>query len=356
MTKNKALNSFLFGWMCFFFHPQLSANNSSYFEYNPCQPFSDWCFYIDLEAGYQNFYLLPSFSFGQQVNPLIPIFAFTATDEHAESPYVKVGLGTTFASDCLPCWIGQCLDIRLSGHYFEDNKKNSATIGPVGLLLFPIVSVDAGIGLNPNLISGSFHRDYKYFGGDLEFYGCHSWSFCQNPCLNPVIVRPYVALGIHEFNQDYSILFQGITTTNAYRSLNLSEQLHSTYYDIGAGLELDYCFFSCLSAFIKGSFSGSYTHTRFYGQETFFSTFRIPSDLTLKHDTFNSKVKAATGIDYHLGRWTVGVVGNYEYWGYMPKVQNVLFDQVGDPTVSPTRIASAFGGFYSVGGKIDYTF
>lgn len=152
--------------------------------------------------------------------------------------------------------------------------------------------------------------------------------------------QPYLSLGINQFEQNYglSLFDSGSPRTD------VNEQLRTTYYDLGGGIELDLPLFCNLSAFISVGGFASFASTTFNGKQIYFNDgieelFNIKDE----NNTVKGKLKASLGVEANCRGIDIGVIGRYEYWGYLPQVLNAATE----PALS--SINSAFLSTCSIG-------
>ncbi len=309
----------------------------------------DALFYGSIEAGYQKF-RTPSFNVGTITNLVTfdPFEPLSIDTDYPSGGYATILLGLQLPFFWTRQRWGDLPSIEFRGSIFSARQKTeeSTFLIPGGLfVIFPDVTDplngDTIAFAGGETLENFTQRDYNGLGVDIRFkadYAC--WTGKRL-----FVVEPFVAVGYYKFVQKYAASTTGIV---GVETVAFDEVVKTNYYDFGGGLS----FFGPLCGFSYGLTAGIYGscgNSDLSVNETVF-VLGIPAvsrDLNVHKTRWSAKFKGSAEIGYRFKRVFLSVIGNGEYWGYMPQIINPQL-----PTSEATHLERFSTWNYSVGLKV----
>lgn len=282
--------------------------------------------YIDIQTGGYRL-MAPGFSFGEILaSDGSGLAAFPNLIEHHDRItgfYPRIAAGFEFDNGCLPCVVGENFFIELAVFYscFEkvDNSNETITDG----FAFPRINGEGDFLFTSELTrfsAISLRRKYEY-GGFQGKLGSN--IFC---CSKLITITPYLELDVDSFNQTYEGTVPRINGGLSGRNFRFKEKLTTSYWDFGGGFDIFYrCSPACrtLFFFVEGTGFLSHADTEFKATERITLPPRAPIKIENDECVFSGKARGQLGVGYFFGNnVAVSIMGQIDYWGYVPRVTN----------------------------------
>ncbi len=290
-------------------------------------------FVFSFEGDYIKFFHLPGFDYGtfSSNGPLsVPLNDPRPWDlgHDKVGGFMPSASFTFFLPPLHPCNDIDFFASRLTlfGSIFSKRKKSAFDQLETNSLTMPFVDgsgTSIAVPVGASTLSGILERDYHYLiaGADLRE------AVAVRTCGIPMYFEPFVRFQGSQFRQNFTLNFDYALT-----DYHLSEEVHSTYYDLGGGLAVDFPVGCRLSVVLEGKALASYIQADLRAEQNFSGTKR---DHHVRKNRGGGKFGGRAGLYFQVKCFNIGAVASYEYWTFLSAVKNPRF--VGDKAAHIVR-------------------
>lgn len=315
--------------------------------------------YGSVEAGYKEF-RAPRFNFAANLPtgrlPSVPFDFYTKNNQYPDGPYFTALVGFELPNCWDLCFLGSRSFLEFAfGYWRSQDLNDQANINIVApnFVIFPALQNDTlqVVFIGPGLVENIFTRNFDYIDGEIYLRTAFELCFCNHNYL----IEPFLGAQFNKFTQQYGMSSSALTGASASVINTAQEHVRTNYYDFGGGIKLDIPICNCLSFDISAGGYASYGKSHLHANQTSYVLSQVftSEDFELTHNEWSGKFKGSAGLGWRCCHALLTVVGNYEYWGYMPQINNP-FAFNGTPGYSPTHLTSSYSHNWSVGLRVSF--